>query len=483
MAFFSKYPYQDNHELNLDWCIAKIRQMEIDWDEFKAVNTITVGGVWDITKAYAKYTIVDDGNYGYLSIKPVPAGILITNTEYWMKVADYSGMIVALQARVAALEATVGDNTSGLVKDMNDAQSDITNIQGDITTIQGDITNLNTAISRMNLISGTIVCIGDSYLEGYNPGGSNVTGWGDTLRSMLGKASNKMKSYYKGGTGFCATQGGENFITLVGTAAADATIDNDDVTLVLFGGGWNDKGYTAAQLSTAITSALNAVASNFPNARAMFAYMAWDENSGNFTVYNKLYLPDRYAQATAGTKMIYLESIYQALQFRNYLFNDGTHPNSNGQKAIASALMSALLGSYSPGTIENLQANNGKQLYFSASEHECSFLFYANYPLVLGSTIASYYCNGSTKVGEIDLHALGFNISPGSDYSTGQLNGYLKGDGGYYDVTLSCRITAAGSLELYATAINDAHSNYLSVTNVTDVNIYPGTIRIPRIYC
>lgn len=483
MAFFNKYPYQDNHELNLDWCIAKIREMEIGWDEFKAVNTITIGGIWDINKAYAKYTIVDDGNYGYLSLKPVPAGVLITNTEYWQKVANYSGLMISLQGRVTALETTVGDNSSGLVKDMNDAQSDITTLQGNITTLQGNINSLNTAITRMNLISGSIVCIGDSYLEGYNPGGSNVTGWGDTLRAMLGKPNSKMKSYYKGGTGFCATNGGENFITLVGTAAADSAIDNDDVTLVLFGGGWNDKGNTVAQLNTGITSALNAVASNFPNARAMFAYMAWDENSGNFTVYNKLYLPDRYTQAIAGTKMIFLENIYQALQFRNYLFSDGTHPNSNGQKAIASAILSSLLGSYSPGPIENVQASNGKQLYFSASESECNFLFYTNYPLVLTTPVSSYYCNGNTKVGEIDLRGLGFNIAPGANYTTDQLNGYLKGDGGFYEVTFSGLITAAGVLELYATAINDTRNNYLTVTNVTDVNIYAGKITVPRIYC
>ena len=93
---FNKYPYTDFHEINLDWIIAQIKQLHHDYDEFKAVNTITNAGAWDITKQYQSWTIVSYGTAGYISLKPVPAGVAITNIEYWGLVADYDILITNL---------------------------------------------------------------------------------------------------------------------------------------------------------------------------------------------------------------------------------------------------------------------------------------------------------------------------------------------------------------------------------------------------
>lgn len=35
MSFFSRYPYTDFHEMNLDWCIAKLKEMEGRIEELK----------------------------------------------------------------------------------------------------------------------------------------------------------------------------------------------------------------------------------------------------------------------------------------------------------------------------------------------------------------------------------------------------------------------------------------------------------------
>lgn len=107
MNWFSKYPYLDEHELNLDWLIAKMRSLEIQFDEFKVVNNITFSGQWDITKQYPAWTIVSDNNIGYVSLKPVPAGVVLTNTDYWIEVIDYTAQIAGLENRVIALENKV----------------------------------------------------------------------------------------------------------------------------------------------------------------------------------------------------------------------------------------------------------------------------------------------------------------------------------------------------------------------------------------
>lgn len=90
--FGNKYPYTDFHELNLDWILSVINDLReamkvfVEYNEIKYADPI----LWDITTQYQQNTIVQDpqGNT-YLSKVPVPAGIALTNTDYWLKVADF----------------------------------------------------------------------------------------------------------------------------------------------------------------------------------------------------------------------------------------------------------------------------------------------------------------------------------------------------------------------------------------------------------
>ena len=110
--FFELYPNTDFHNLNLDWIVATIKKLDRDMDDFEAMNKITFDGAWDITKQYKPWTIVNDNGAGYISIKPVPAGILLTNADYWRGVVDYTATIADLQNRVVNLEnKTIMDYT------------------------------------------------------------------------------------------------------------------------------------------------------------------------------------------------------------------------------------------------------------------------------------------------------------------------------------------------------------------------------------
>lgn len=87
MGFFNRYPYQDEHELNLDWLIGQIRKLTTELNDFVSLNTIKYADPiqWDITRQYMTNTVVIDGNTGtaYLSTKPVPNGVMITDPNYW----------------------------------------------------------------------------------------------------------------------------------------------------------------------------------------------------------------------------------------------------------------------------------------------------------------------------------------------------------------------------------------------------------------
>lgn len=70
---------------------------------FSTVN----GGVWDNSYSYEALEIVKHGNDYYTSKIPVPVGMDITNTQYWVKTGDYNGAIGVLDGRVTELDTHV----------------------------------------------------------------------------------------------------------------------------------------------------------------------------------------------------------------------------------------------------------------------------------------------------------------------------------------------------------------------------------------
>lgn len=92
-----KYPSTDFHELNLDWCIASVLQLQKAFEDFSAGNKLIFANPLqhDLTKTYAKNTIVVDSVSGsaYLSLSTVPVGVQLDNSDYWLPVFDFAGYI------------------------------------------------------------------------------------------------------------------------------------------------------------------------------------------------------------------------------------------------------------------------------------------------------------------------------------------------------------------------------------------------------
>lgn len=105
MLFDHKYPYTDFHELNLDWILCKMRELDSTLTEFTTLNKLNWCGTWDISKSYSAWSLVEDGEgNGYVSTGPVPAGVQLTDTKYWQKVANYSALYSAFEQRIELLE-------------------------------------------------------------------------------------------------------------------------------------------------------------------------------------------------------------------------------------------------------------------------------------------------------------------------------------------------------------------------------------------
>lgn len=95
MSFF-EFPNTRTYDSDLGWVIAAMKALKEAMETFIATNALNFAEplLHDLTTAYNKNTIVLDpvGN-AYISIKAVPAGISLSNTEYWLMVFDYEAFL------------------------------------------------------------------------------------------------------------------------------------------------------------------------------------------------------------------------------------------------------------------------------------------------------------------------------------------------------------------------------------------------------
>ena len=107
MNFFEGFPWSNKQSLNLDWLLDTMKNLLRQFAEFKAVNTLTYGGIWDITKNYPAWTIVTTGNSGYISLQPVPVGVPLTDRNYWIEAVELDPRIAGIIAEIAEIQQKI----------------------------------------------------------------------------------------------------------------------------------------------------------------------------------------------------------------------------------------------------------------------------------------------------------------------------------------------------------------------------------------
>ena len=100
MGLYNHWPWTNFHELNLEWILNLMEDLSNKVDNFVLLNAIKYADPiqWNITTQYEKNTVVIEPNSGdaYLSIQPVPAGVAITNTDYWTEIFSLSTIITTI---------------------------------------------------------------------------------------------------------------------------------------------------------------------------------------------------------------------------------------------------------------------------------------------------------------------------------------------------------------------------------------------------
>lgn len=150
--FTNKFPYTDLHELNLDWIISRLIQMDHKLTNFVSLNTIKYADPieWNIASQYGTNTVVVDPATGiaYLSTQPVPAGVSIGDTAYWTEIFN--------------LQQIIGNITDNLTLHNNGQSPTLL-----FTVSEGDwiLWNNKLYVATADMIAGTALIVGSNIDE------------------------------------------------------------------------------------------------------------------------------------------------------------------------------------------------------------------------------------------------------------------------------------------------------------------------------
>lgn len=252
--------------------------------------------------------------------------------------------LTSLKSTVSSLSSTV--NTKANTSDV------YTKSQADTTfTKQGGYSGTAQQLNqRIRALETTpqdqppiCLCIGDSYANSsntVNPDGTDATKWPTQLRNIIG-GKYQVKNYAVTGAGFNVS--GKTFTDQINNAYSASAIDNDNVAIIIIGGGRNDIGTTPQMESYADATFSNARA-KFPKARIISVPMLW-HNAGMDMYGRQKAAGVARAAAKNGVENVDWAWTWNIGNDSNFPSGD-IHPNANGSKVIASYMASAIRGTY-----------------------------------------------------------------------------------------------------------------------------------------
>ena len=154
MGLFENFPYANFHELNLDWILHVLKELETEITNFVAINSVKYANpiIWDITSQYETNTVVlDSSGNAYLSVQPVPAGVSLDRTEYWTKIGNFSALWDSVRSAITPYD------------EQHSTTASVDHKAGDWVWLENDLLLITTNINA-----------GDKYVEGSNCKKTNV---------------------------------------------------------------------------------------------------------------------------------------------------------------------------------------------------------------------------------------------------------------------------------------------------------------------
>lgn len=325
-------------------------------------TTLTIRGA-DAGNAVLKFKNLNTGNWEGVPTVGISGadGLSISAIELQGSTSGQPGTTDTYKVRLSdgtllptAISVYNGKNSSGLYT--VDGQNADSNQNFDTNILTND---------------QMILCVGDSYLEGYKDDGSHCDKtWADIIADTLGGSSPDDKvvklsgethyGMWKGGCGFGALSAQStgdpalNMYTLLQIKTASVPVaTRKKVGLIIAACGYNDgdtavgKNPTEETVLTGITNFCTYAKANYPNARIIIADVGWasEGEDGGFTTERKLLIPSWYSEGAAENGVECYADAWRVLAHRYDAMCTsggsewGKHPSDLGQQLLAKAFL------------------------------------------------------------------------------------------------------------------------------------------------
>ena len=269
---------------------------------------------WNNQKSYEALEIVTYLGGSYTSKKPVPVGVDISNTEYWVNTGNYNAQVEEYRELAE-----------------------------------------NTAVIANRLAKDKYIIIGDSY--GVVSGDRTVT-WATQIEEFLGltvahdasEVTDETDCFEMcvNGGGFIGHEySGGDWLSQLQTLYPE-NYDKNSVTKIIIAGGLNDRSETQTTIENAISVFRNYCDLNFPNAMVYLFPMGFNLISSSSvpqmskvnTAYSSCRKYKNWVFCTAA------RGIFHNPYFVNH--TDYTHPTNNGGIQAARIIKNAIYGHENP---------------------------------------------------------------------------------------------------------------------------------------
>lgn len=378
---------------------------------------------------------------------------------------------------------------TAITNEVRDRKTADTNLQKNIDDNGNKLSALRQEFNSTRTAK-SVVIIGDSYAEGYTPDG-NVTGWADKVASSMPYCTFKIK--YSGGAGFShvSASTGKKFIDLLNEAGNEMTEANrNNVSLVLIGGGMNDRDQTKSDLKTAIDAFATRCRELYPYADITYAFIGWSSSS---SVRNKLRTECSNLRSCRTSGMKIITSTAFTLHDYKYFSSDGIHPNNDGEDALAQTIAGVILGSEPNITIEynlynfssaemastvdstNNEIKNYLSLRSTFSDGNTNVMLDGRFRLAISNvpvTIATYPKN--LKVGE------GWTTPPLTDFACTLFGRDKNND--YFTINGFVRFAENWKIQVYHKEVDSSETNKFKTVDCNSATAYCN-IQLPMSIC
>lgn len=335
--------------------------------------------------------------------------------------------------------------------------------------------NLN---QKVNTLSNTVniltlpkkfLLVGDSYANGYTPDGT-ITSWCEFFKNKMNLSNENCIIKALNGSGFARPD--YLWYDLINQVPND-----DHITDVIIMGGYNDTDYSYSQIANGIINCKNLISQKFPNAKMYVGFIGWTNLSDRLLKLYNTFL--NYNVACNNNSINFIDNIQYSLHdYFNYFSSDNIHPNVNGQEYIALNLVNFVIN----GVINitkpyiNVPININTDLFVtkdlstlltqSLINNIVAFSLKTDINLVTNNV--SFKCDGTDyKIGDFENSYL-----IGNSQKTALINStaFLHADNKYFKVACTLKIYNK-ALYVSFNELNDAGTNWLSLNNVTNLQI------------